>query len=169
MLRLPIISLVAVLALDGCMARMGFADMVPAGDGEFVFGDGRPSGSNPLISFTEAQTTIDEVSGIDGVPWHAGFDAWAHRLELGLAIDSNSELLADFPLLVTLDPLRFPYAECAADGRDLRFVARDGTHLAFEIDRWDPIGTSRLWVRAPQVGRRRRRPLPLLWQPRGRC
>src|SRR6266545_4907673 len=57
----------------------------------------------------------------------------------------------DFPLLVALDAARIDYSAVRADGADIEFRDADDTPLAHEIERWDPQGTSILWVRVPQI------------------
>ena len=65
----------------------------------------------------------------------------------------GSETLKDFPALIKIpDGLTgFDYKDSAADGSDLAFFGADGKPLAFEIDTWDPEGTSYVWVRVPEV------------------
>ena len=66
--------------------------------------------------------------------------------------------VADFPLLIRLDPSRMGFAEADSLGRDLRFADADGTHLPFLIERWEPpqdgdfaVFTAR--IRDPEAGR----------------
>ena len=62
--------------------------------------------------------------------------------------------VANFPVPVRISPQTiqgFDSADCAADGGDIRFVAADGTPLAFEKDRWDPSGESVFWVQLPEL------------------
>ena len=86
-----------------------------------------------------------------------GFDpagpliGFGRSVELGIANTTRDEALADFPLLIALDPTRIDYAAAAADGRDLRFVDEADTVLAHEIERWDPTGRSIVWVRVPKI------------------
>lgn len=62
--------------------------------------------------------------------------------------------VANFPVPVRVSAQTiqgFDSADCAADGGDIRFVAADGTPLAFEMDRWDPSGESVFWVQLPEL------------------
>lgn len=62
--------------------------------------------------------------------------------------------LADFPVLVRVSADRFPgftYADCAADGSDVRFVSADGEQLPFEVEDWNTQGESIFWVMPPTV------------------
>lgn len=64
----------------------------------------------------------------------------------------DRDVVIDFPLLVTLDSTRFDYSRGEAGGVDLEFRdADDVTVLAHEIERWNPDGTSMVWVQVPQI------------------
>ena len=70
--------------------------------------------------------------------------------------DANRSTLADFPVLVRISETAisgFDYDDLysPATGDDLCFVADDGTPLAFDIDTWDPTGTSLVWVKLPSM------------------
>ena len=67
---------------------------------------------------------------------------------------AGSSTLADFPVLVKLSagaPTGFDYADCAADGSDLRFAGADGLLLDHEIDTWNTNGESFVWVKVPAL------------------
>ncbi len=53
----------------------------------------------------------------------------------------------NFPLHAKLDASRISYAQAQPTGADLRFEDTAGTPLAYEIERWNPAGTSTIWVR----------------------
>lgn len=75
---------------------------------------------------------------------------WAFRRTL--TIDNTGiGALTGFPLHVSLNASRISYAQARADGADLRFEDPQGTPLAYEIERWDPAGTSTIWVRVPAI------------------
>ncbi len=60
--------------------------------------------------------------------------------------------LANFPVLVRLSPNRIPgfsYADCAPGGADIAFEDANGNALDREIDTWNPMGESLVWVRIP--------------------
>lgn len=85
----------------------------------------------------------------DGGP-DGGAERFAFRQELTVDNGSRGEL-TDFPLLVVLDPSRIDYGALRADGADLELRDADGAILAHEVERWDPEGSSILWVRVPEV------------------
>ena len=64
--------------------------------------------------------------------------------------------LAGFPVLVRISddsPTGFAYDQLrsSSTGSDLAFVDMDGNGIPFEIDTWDPNGTSLIWVRLPTM------------------
>jgi len=64
----------------------------------------------------------------------------------------DQDTLAEFPVLVGLGPGRIDYSQTMDRGQDLRFVDADGhTVLAHEIEKWDPSGTSIVWVKVPEI------------------
>ena len=58
--------------------------------------------------------------------------------------------LTDFPVLIRLSAARndFDYSRCA-NGADLRFSDAGGNVLSHEIDTWNPVGESLVWVKVP--------------------
>ena len=77
-------------------------------------------------------------------------ERFAFRQQLTIDNRSRGEL-ADFPLLVVLDPSRIDYGALRADGTDIELRDEDGDVLAHEVERWDPEGRSILWTRVPEV------------------
>ena len=82
----------------------------------------------------------------------------AEDYDYAMAITPNASYvtstLVDFPLLVRLSSTRqsgFSPADCGAGGANLRFILADGTLLAHEIDYWDALGESTVWVRVPAL------------------
>ena len=69
---------------------------------------------------------------------------------------TGSETLSGFPVLVRIaenSPSGFSYDDLQSKttGADIAFVGMDGTGLPFEIDTWNPNGTSLIWVRLPSM------------------
>ena len=88
--------------------------------------------------------TLDTVAATD----------FARRVPVVVSGYAGSSTLTNFPVLVKLSagsPTGFAYANCAADGSDLRFAAPDGLLLHHEIDTWDPAGESFVWVKVPAL------------------
>ena len=86
-------------------------------------------------------------------PQGAEFD---YGTKLTVAGYSGSSPLAGFPVLVRIaagSPSGFSYDDLhsKSDGNDIAFVDMEGNGLPFEIDTWDPNGTSLIWVRLPSM------------------
>ena len=69
---------------------------------------------------------------------------------------TGASTLSGFPVLVRIaanSPSGFSYddLQSKSTGDDIAFVGMDGTGLPFEIDTWDPSGTSLIWVRLPSM------------------
>ena len=78
--------------------------------------------------------------------------AFTYRASFTVSGDAGSAPLENFPVLVRLSatsPSGFDYADCAADGSDLRFSDADGNVIPHEIDTWDTAGESLVWVSLP--------------------
>ena len=70
--------------------------------------------------------------------------------------DASKPALSDFPVLVRIandSPSGFAYSQLQSPstGADLCFIDMDGNGLPFEIDTWDPDGTSLVWVKLPTM------------------
>jgi hypothetical protein len=81
-------------------------------------------------------------------------DLGAKRIKLTFDNSQQATPLIDFPVLVVLDPVRTAgYGGFAAQGEDIRFVDPDSPaeRLDYEIEHWDPAGSSYLWVRVPRI------------------
>ena len=69
---------------------------------------------------------------------------------------TGSETLSGFPVLVRIaenSPQGFSYddLQSKSTGDDIAFVGMDGAGIPFEIDTWNPDGTSLVWVRLPSM------------------
>lgn len=60
--------------------------------------------------------------------------------------------LDHLPILVRVSPVDIDYALAAADGHDLRFIASDGSHVPYELERFDPGATSYVWLDVGHIG-----------------
>lgn len=97
-------------------------------------------------SFVELKATVTDLLPVD---W---FDpAWTKRRMLSLDNSAQGETLTDFPILVTLDSSRIDYGLTQPGGADLRFADVGGQELAYEIEHWDELGTSSVWVKVPSL------------------
>ena len=77
-----------------------------------------------------------------------------YEMEICFTGYNGTETLANFPVLVKLDPARngFSYSQFAsANGDDLRFRDAARNELKYEIESWNPAGTSYVWVQVPAL------------------
>jgi hypothetical protein len=78
--------------------------------------------------------------------------AWSARSTLTIANGTIPADVDDLAVLVALDASRIDYANADANGDDLRFVDSDDvTGLPYEIEEWNPAGTSYVWVQVPRI------------------
>ena len=83
---------------------------------------------------------------------------YAKKIEFTVS-DSIGETLGestmtDFPVLVRLSSAAvdgFDPADFFLDGRDLLFTDEDGSRLSFELDSFDPVGETLVWVKVPSL------------------
>jgi len=135
-----------------CSADEVCPDGLRCVDGQCV-GGGRPDAGPGGGGGGGGGTRVDSGGGSGGGQPDAGeppAGGFAFREQLFLDNATRGQL-NDFPLLVALDAARIDYAAVRADGADIEFRDADDTPLAHEIERWDPQGTSILWVRVPQI------------------
>ncbi|HEY1551573.1 MAG TPA: DUF2341 domain-containing protein [Kofleriaceae bacterium] len=100
-------------------------------------------------SFSPNSTTKDAgVGGDAGTP--------ADGAQMGtLFIDiGNTTELDNFPMLAVLDSTTgaFPGLKNVTDPTTgFTFADANGTQLAYDVDHWNPSGTSTIWVRVPAI------------------
>lgn len=79
------------------------------------------------------------------------FDGPSPR-KLVFANSTSSSDLIGFPVLVTLTPANIDYSRVPDPLLNLRFEdVETSTDLPYDVDHWDPTGTSAVWVRVPQI------------------
>jgi hypothetical protein len=83
------------------------------------------------------------------------FSGWQYGTQINFPGYTRSEILTNFPLLVTLSSniSGFSYSQFAlSGGADLRFADPSGsTLLNYEVDTWNTNGTSSFWVQVPAL------------------
>lgn len=94
----------------------------------------------------------------DVTVWNPGtMSAWSRGARIAFPGYTASETLTNFPMLVRLDAANVPgfsYAQMAfANGADLRFTDAAGVELSYEIESWNPSGTSLVWVKVPALAK----------------
>ena len=62
----------------------------------------------------------------------------------GASVSNNQRF---FPMLVRLTNANFVFASALSGGADIRFAKLDGTHLPYQIERWDAANQlADVWV-----------------------
>ena len=95
------------------------------------------------------------IPASDATLWNSGLmNAWSRGARIAFPGYTQAETLTNFPVLVALDATQVPgfsYSQFAfSNGADLRFTDATGTtELNYEIDTWNPSGTSYVWVQVP--------------------
>jgi hypothetical protein len=106
-------------------------------------GAGRIIGKNIRVVSGDTTTIID-------------YSLWKHARQLYLnTTASGADIAADvynFPVLVRLTSEHIDFTRAKPGGEDVRFTKADGTPLAFEIERWDPVaGLAEVWVKVDTI------------------
>lgn len=89
--------------------------------------------------------------------WHENYSDWKYQKKITFnntdaTLGITTENLTNIPVLIKLDTgVNIDYAKVKASGEDLRFSDSDGTALSYEIETWNPSGTSYIWVKVPQI------------------
>jgi hypothetical protein len=84
------------------------------------------------------------------------YATWAHGLDLFTNTSPDGAYVTStvrhFPLLVRLTAGNFAFAEAQGKGGDIRFSAPDGSHLPYQIERWDSAAAAaEVWVKLDSI------------------
>ncbi|HIQ02812.1 MAG TPA: DUF2341 domain-containing protein [Desulfurococcales archaeon] len=67
-------------------------------------------------------------------------------------VERSGNRLVNYQVRVELTLENFDYSKVRIDGGDLRFTDSDGvTLLPYWIEKWNPGGTSIIWVKIPEI------------------
>ena len=90
---------------------------------------------------------------------------WTYRKQLTVTASADPSAPAGAPVLVRLHDGVINFAEAAADGADLRFVAEDDkTPLAFHIEKFDAVfNLGFVWVQVPGLAAGRPTHIYMYW------
>lgn len=81
-------------------------------------------------------------------------DGYAFSKYVPITISHSGTTVSNFPVLVKIDATKIPsfYEDVRNNGADLRFTSEDKrTEYPYDIDTWDPQGTSLVWVKVPAL------------------
>lgn len=76
-----------------------------------------------------------------------------YRIDVTVPEGFTTVPLENFPLLVRLSTAipGFDYSQFQNEGKDLMVFDEEGNRIPCELENWDPVGESRLWVQVPVV------------------
>jgi hypothetical protein len=109
-----------------------------------------PGNTAPVATADTFNTTFETPIDTAASWWDS---SWGYRQELTIDNTDRPEL-TDFPVLIKLeDGVNIDYSVLKADGSDLRFFddAAGTTPLVYDIESWNPGGTSYVWVKVPAL------------------
>lgn len=89
------------------------------------------------------------------------------EISIGEGMLPAANVYTNFQVLVRLSETRqsgFHYADCGANGADIRFTLPDGSLLAHEFDTWNTSGESLVWVNISNLTAATR--FRMYWKPR---
>jgi hypothetical protein len=97
-------------------------------------------------------SVIPSISGdleekiFDGNPLAFG---WKHKTPVEL---ESATPVDDYQVKIELDSSNFDYSKTNTDGSDIRFYDLHGNKLSYWIEKWNPDGTSVVWVKILVAG-----------------
>jgi PKD repeat protein len=108
------------------------------------------------------------LSGASGV-FADDYSQWPNSALITLNTSGiTTANVTNFPVLVRLNPGNFAgFANTLAGGADIRFAKTNGTHLAYQIERWvsgaNNVDTAEIWVRLDTVYGNTTQTIRMLW------
>ena len=140
------ISLVTYDQMLDCARAMPGHDSLPD-----IAGYALLAAVHELPSATEADLPKEPVQRVDA-------SVFAKSISFTCSGYTGFSTLTNFPVAVRLaagSPADFSYADMddPSTGRELRFADGAGRSLPYEIESWDPNGTSLVWVKIPALAK----------------
>lgn len=100
--------------------------------------------ATPMALSLALVCVVCAASAEDYVDWSHSTKVYVNTTSDGAAVEDT---VTAFPLLVRLDPAVFTFSQAEPQGADVRFASRAGTHLPYQIERWDTAaGAAAIWV-----------------------
>ena len=93
------------------------------------------------------------IVAVAAMAFGARADGYSFDKAVNFKITYEGAAVNDFPLLLKLDTTKVPdiYETIVNSGADLQFTSLDGgTEYPYEVDTWNPGGTSLVWVKVPR-------------------
>jgi hypothetical protein len=123
--------------------------------------DSLPSGTIPAVSFClssnpssssilrdSVRTEPGDTTLVANTGWRRAKQVVINTTPSGAGISND---VCRFPLALRLENPAIDLSAARADGADFRVTKSDGTPLPFEIEQWNPSGTTVVWVRLDTV------------------
>src|SRR3989344_1560067 len=109
---------------------------------------------NANISVAATDITISStqlnINFVDQLSWWN--PNWPYRFKLNLNNLDQNVAFNNQAVLIKLDSSKINYSAMKSDGTDLRILNTDDlTELSYEIEKWNPVGESYVWVRIPLI------------------
>ncbi|MBD3390377.1 MAG: DUF2341 domain-containing protein, partial [Chitinivibrionales bacterium] len=84
------------------------------------------------------------------------YTTWSYQQKVFFNTTSSgadiSSDVSQFPVPIRLDATNFSFDQALDGGTDIRFSRNDGTHLLYEVERWDSAGQeAEMWVKVDNV------------------
>ena len=99
---------------------------------------------------TDTAATTIVVDPLPDTSWCAC--DWGSRIKLTFDNSGQTEDLIDFPVLVRLGIADLDYTKTQNNGEDIRFFdGATGAALSYEIEKWNKLGESLVWVKVPFI------------------
>lgn len=95
----------------------------------------------------------DAAAGTADAPPCSTLDCgFARRRLVTVDVSRIDTELRDIPVFIALDNTRIDYAQTQPDGEDLRFFTAElEMELDYEIESWEPTGSSSVWLKIPAL------------------
>jgi hypothetical protein len=132
-----------------------------AGAGARVVIDSMPAATLSAVCYTTKNAPVPTVLRYDvrvlpGATSVVAMPDWKYSARFFLNTASSGAGVAgsifDFPVLVRLNNGNFSFSHALTNGDDIRFSKENGSPLACEIERWDPVaGHAEVWVKVDTV------------------
>jgi hypothetical protein len=134
----------------GVVNGTAIIDSVPAGSIPVLCYVNKVDTSQNHVIKTNFTVTPEDTSFItDNHAWSFSRKLYINTTSSGAEVSSN---VYSFPVLVRLSAGNFIFSQAKNGGDDVRFVKADGSHLTFEIERWDPVAQrAEIWVKVDTI------------------
>lgn len=134
----------------GVVNGTAIIDSVPAGSIPVLCYVNKVDTSQNHVIKTNFTVTPEDTSFItDNHAWSFSRKLYINTTSSGAKVSSN---VYSFPVLVRLSAGNFIFSQAKIGGDDVRFVKADGSHLTFEIERWDPAAQrAEIWVKVDTI------------------